>query len=133
MPNVEAYALDLRALYKELHPKLRGKFALVWRLGAVKLPADRPDQSPHSRLAMADVLFDGKPTLADLKRKTLRVQTNSYRTPPETAILFVQDGPLPRGVTALGEVAAPPKHADYRCFGYWEAFALYCHLQWRHD
>jgi hypothetical protein len=128
-----AYALDLHALYEEVHPKIRGKYALVWRLGPVPPPKDVPDQPPHSLLAMADVLFDAPPALANLKRRKLRVQICSYHLPPMPATLFVEDGPLPRGVTSIGELATPPPPPEYRCYGYWRTFAIYANQQWRHE
>jgi len=132
MERGEAFALDLKALYPQVHAKLRGKYAVVWSMGAVDVSATH-HKRPHSRVVMSDAIFDSPPTLATLRRRSVRVLTLTYWAKPEPATFFIEDAPLPKGVTAIGRLTSLPKVKPYRCYAYWSSFALHRSNQWRHD
>lgn len=131
MARGDAFALDLARLRKEIAAPLRGKYAVVWSLGAADTSRTSATTRPHSRLVISDAVFDTQPTLAQLERCTLTPMVCEYRA-LELGLYFVEDGPLPRGVTLLGQLASPPEVPEYVCYGAWSSFALIFDLQWRH-
>jgi hypothetical protein len=110
---------------------LRGKHAVVWSLGAADTSRTSATTRPHSRLVIADAVFDAPPTLAQLRRQPLRPMFCEFRA-REPGMYFIDDGALPRGVTLLGQLAHPPDCPEHVCYASWSSFALIFDLQWRH-
>ena len=123
MARGDIFVLDLQKLNKQVATGLRGKYAVVWSLGEVDTSRTSATTRPHSRLVIADAIFDAPPTLAQLKRRTLQPMFCEYRA-REPGMYFIEDGALPRGVTLLGQVADPPDCPEYVCYAAWSSFAL---------
>lgn len=132
MARGDVFVLELSRLNKELASGLRGKFAVVWSLGVADTSRSSATTRPHSRLVIADAVFATPPTLAQLTKRTLRPMFCEYLPSPVPGMYFIEDGPLPRGVTLLGTLSSPPACPHYVCYAAWSSFALIFDLQWRH-
>jgi len=127
----DIFVLDLQKLNKQVATGLRGKYAVVWSLGEADTSRTSATTRPHSRLVIADAIFDAPPTLHGTRRTSV-VAFAASAARREPGMYFIEDGALPRGVTLLGQVADPPDCPEYVCYAAWSSFALIFNLQWRH-
>jgi hypothetical protein len=130
----DVYSLDIHTLFRDAHPKLHGKHGVAWCVG----PAGKDWRGVSLvRYALADVLFDAPPTLAEVRRRKLRIQTFSFSLTPAPGVYVIEEGEPPRGVVHLGKLtklpALRPAEQSHANRASWRNFAVSCHFQWRHD
>ncbi|MFO0595132.1 MAG: hypothetical protein U0228_07505 [Myxococcaceae bacterium] len=125
-------ALDFSVLYREVSAPLRKKHGLAWCLGPAGTNAAG---TPLVRCAVADVLFDERPTLERVQRLELKVREfTQFRAP---GVYLLKDEPLPRGVTLLGTLAKRPRvskrAATFVTYAGWSNFVIAFEVSWRRE
>ena len=136
MKKGEVYAVDLRAVYREAHKALHGKYVVAWCDGTTG-SKDGYGKMAY-RFGVGDVLFDAKPTLAEVRKRKLKVLVRTLNHPKGLAGVYriSEDDDLERGVTLLGELSTlpplTPRQKREGDDGKWFHVAQGWHLQWRH-
>lgn len=132
MNTGDVAALDFSVLYREVSASLRNKHGVAWCLGAAGTNAVG---MPLVRCAVADVLFDERPTLRRLEKLELKVREFTQLRAP--GVYLLEDKPLPRGVTLLGTLAKPPRvsrrAATFVSYAGWSNFVIAWDASWRRE
>lgn len=127
----EVVTLQFASLWREVSAPVRKKFGLAWCVGAAGTNAAG---APLIRVAMADVVFDTAPTLAQVNQLELKVKP--FRS-NEPGIYLLHDTAFPRGVTLLGALAKRPKltrrESTWVTYAAWSNFVIAWDVVWRQE
>ncbi|MER2564112.1 MAG: hypothetical protein ABTQ32_25505 [Myxococcaceae bacterium] len=127
----EVVALQFGSLWREVSAPLRKKYGVAWCVGAAGANAAG---APLIRVAVADVVFDTAPTLAQVNQLELKVKP--FRS-NEPGIFLLHDTAFPRGVTLLGALAKRPKltrrESTWVTYAGWSNFVIAWDAAWRRE
>jgi len=137
MKQGEVFAIDLRAVFRQAPPALHGKHIVAWCDGTTRTK-DGYGNTMY-RFGVADALFDAKPSLAEVRKRKLRLLAKTFQNDKGLAGVYrlPDHREVERGVALLGELstlpALTPKQVREGDFGEWYHVALDWSCQWRHD